>query len=180
MRQKRLHPLSGPRRSELSKCNGRMAHQIGLVQKFHQNTDRLFVFHITERHDDHFLPFDLLDERLRARWTLVPAKNPTGGPARMFTVGETGGRLGLISPLTHGFCAACNRVRLSCTGRLYPCLGRESATDLSGVLRHAESDGPVAAAILGALSHKIGGHSFAPGRQSVPAALRQRMNATGG
>lgn len=130
-------------------------------------------------HNTHYFPFDELMPRL-SRWTLTPVASHTGGPARTYTVAETGGRLGFISPLTHGFCQDCNRVRLTCTGRLYPCLGKESYADLAPALRGSEGDARVEQAIEAAIDRKTGGHLFAATPQAGAARLLRRMNATGG
>ena len=89
---------------------------------------------------DQYLPLSLVRARLQRRWTLDESDYRTGGPARYATVRETGGRLGFITPLTHNFCESCNRVRLTCTGTLYMCLGQEDAADLRTPLRQSESD----------------------------------------
>src|SRR5690606_26697792 len=88
-----------------------------------------------ERRIDQYLPLSMVRSRLAERFTLEDIDYRTGGPARFVRVKETGGRLGLITPLTHNFCESCNRVRLTCTGTLYMCLGQEDAADLRGPLR---------------------------------------------
>ena len=92
---------------------------------------------------DQYLPLSLVRARLERRWTLDETDYRTGGPARYATVRETGRRLGFITPLTHNFCESCNRVRLTCTGTLYMCLGQEDAADLRTPLRQSESDEPL-------------------------------------
>ena len=89
---------------------------------------------------EHYLPLSEVRERLQSRWTLLDIPERTGGPARYVRVAETGGKLGFITPLTHNFCEGCNRVRLTCTGTLFMCLGREAAVDLRSVLRTSNHD----------------------------------------
>jgi len=127
--------------------------------------------------DDHYLPLSVVRQRLEARWTLSECDRPTGGPARYLKVAETGRRLGLITPLTRNFCDTCNRVRLTCTGTLYTCLGHGEATDLRTPLRGSEGDDRVVAAILRALAAKPKGHGFLAGQ--APDFARA-MNVTGG
>lgn len=133
---------------------------------------------IGEDRTNMFLPLSAVRDTLAKRWTLTPAAHRTGGPARYVTVGETGGRLGFITPLTGNFCDGCNRVRLTCTGRLYLCLGREEAVDLRELLREGTGDGALERAILAAIGHKPKGHSFdiAAPRPSVS----RHMSMTGG
>ncbi len=102
------------------------------------------------------------------RYTLTPSAYATGGPARYFDVAETGGRLGFITPLTHNFCESCNRVRVTCTGTLYMCLGQDDAADLREPLRRSESDGPLEAAIRAAIARKPKGHDFLIDRDFEP------------
>ena len=109
---------------------------------------------------DQYLPLSLVRARLQRRWTLDETDYRTGGPARYVTVRETGRRLGFITPLTHNFCESCNRVRLTCTGTLYMCLGQEDAADLRTPLRQSESDEPLEAAIREAIDRKPKGHDF--------------------
>ena len=104
----------------------------------------------------------------------------TGGPARYFKVEETGGRLGFITPLTHNFCESCNRVRLTCTGTLYMCLGQEDAADLRGPLRASESDEILDQAITAAIARKPKGHDFIIDRQHNKPAVARHMSVTGG
>jgi cyclic pyranopterin phosphate synthase len=129
---------------------------------------------------DQYLSLARVRERLARRWTLEPSDHRTGGPARYVRVGETGGRLGFITPLTHNFCESCNRVRLTCTGRLYLCLGQEDAADLRKPLRASEDDGPLAAAIDEAIGRKPKGHDFIIDRQRHGAAVPRHMSVTGG
>jgi cyclic pyranopterin phosphate synthase len=128
---------------------------------------------------DQFLPLTELRRRLEGSLTLTPSAYETGGPARYYDVKETGGRVGFITPLTHNFCESCNRVRLTCTGTLYMCLGQEDAADLREPLRRSESDAPLLAAIRAAIARKPKGHDFVIARAAPPATHRH-MNATGG
>jgi cyclic pyranopterin phosphate synthase len=128
---------------------------------------------------DQFLPLTELRADLERRLTLAPSSYATGGPARYYDVKETGGRLGFITPLTHNFCESCNRVRVTCTGTLYMCLGQEDAADLREPLRSSESDEPLIAAIRAAIARKPKGHDFVIARAARPATKRH-MSATGG
>jgi len=129
---------------------------------------------------DQYLPLSIMRARLLDRWTLQDIPDRTGGPARYVRVAETGGRLGFITPLTHNFCESCNRVRLTCTGTLYMCLGQEDAVDLRAPLRASDDDGPLNEAIDRAMALKPKGHDFViDGRGSEPAVGRH-MSVTGG
>ncbi len=128
---------------------------------------------------DQFLPLTELRASLESSLTLSPSTYATGGPARYYDVKETGGRLGFITPLTHNFCESCNRVRVTCTGTLYMCLGQEDAADLREPLRRSASDAPLLAAIRAAITRKPKGHDFVIARAAAPATERH-MNATGG
>ncbi len=128
---------------------------------------------------DQFMPLTELRADLEQTLTLTPSAYATGGPARYFDVKETGGRLGFITPLTHNFCESCNRVRVTCTGTLYMCLGQEDAADLREPLRRSESDQPLIAAIRAAIDRKPKGHDFVIARSARPAVARH-MSATGG
>jgi cyclic pyranopterin phosphate synthase len=129
---------------------------------------------------DQYLPLSLVRARLLDRFTLEDIPYKTGGPARYVRVAETGGRLGFITPLTHNFCESCNRVRLTCTGTLYMCLGQEDAADLRGPLRASESDHLLEAAIDEAISRKPKGHDFIIDRRHNKPALSRHMSVTGG
>jgi cyclic pyranopterin phosphate synthase len=129
---------------------------------------------------DQYLPLSLLRARLMERWTLDEIDYRTGGPARYVRVRETGGRLGFITPLTHNFCESCNRVRLTCTGTLYMCLGQEDAADLRAPLRQSESDELLEAAIREAISRKPKGHDFVIDRRHNRPAVSRHMSVTGG
>jgi GTP 3',8-cyclase len=129
---------------------------------------------------DQYLPLSLVRARLSDRYTLEDIDYRTGGPARYVRVKETGGRLGFITPLTHNFCESCNRVRVTCTGTLYMCLGQEDAADLRAPLRASESDEPLHAAIEEAISRKPKGHDFIIDRRHRRPALSRHMSVTGG
>jgi GTP 3',8-cyclase len=129
---------------------------------------------------DQYLPLSLARARLQRRWTLDETDYRTGGPARYFTVRETGRKLGFITPLTHNFCESCNRVRLTCTGTLYMCLGQEDAADLRAPLRAAPEDGPLEAAIREAIARKPKGHDFIIDRRHSRPAVQRHMSVTGG
>jgi cyclic pyranopterin phosphate synthase len=129
---------------------------------------------------DQYLPLSLVRARLAERFTLTEIDYRTGGPARYVRVAETGGRLGFITPLTHNFCESCNRVRITCTGTLYMCLGQEDAADLRAVLRASEGNDLLYAAIDEAISRKPKGHDFIIDRRHKRPALARHMNVTGG
>ena len=129
---------------------------------------------------DQYLPLSLVRSRLQHRWTLDESDYRTGGPARYVTVRETGRRLGFITPLTHNFCESCNRVRLTCTGTLYMCLGQEDAADLRTPLRQSESDETLEAAIREAIARKPKGHDFIIDRRHNRPAIARHMSVTGG
>lgn len=128
---------------------------------------------------DQYLSLTALRAELESFWTLADLPLQTGGPARYVSVAETGGRLGFITPLSHNFCEACNRVRLTCTGTLHTCLGREDAADLRAVLRAGASDEDLVDAIRLAVDAKPKGHDFHIVRSSAPAVARH-MSTTGG
>jgi len=129
---------------------------------------------------DQYLPLSLVRARLERRWTLDETDYRTGGPARYATVRETGQRLGFITPLTHNFCESCNRVRLTCTGTLYMCLGQEDAADLRTAVRQSESDEPLECAIHEAIGRKPKGHDFIIDRRHQRPAVARHMSVTGG
>ncbi|WJY20944.1 GTP 3',8-cyclase MoaA [Fontisubflavum oceani] len=126
---------------------------------------------------DRALSLTEVQRDLAQRWTLEPLRATTGGPARFVRLRETGGRLGFISPMSCNFCALCNRVRVSCTGQLYPCMGDEGAVDLRAPLRI--SDQAVLAAIREALEHKPQRHRFDATAMNSPT-LARHMSALGG
>jgi len=129
---------------------------------------------------DQFLPLTELRAGLERRLTLCPSPHASGGPARYFDVAETGGRLGFITPLTHNFCESCNRVRLTCTGTLYMCLGQEDAADLREPLRATSDNELLDAAIDDAIARKPKGHDFMIDRRHAAPALARPMSMTGG
>ena len=128
---------------------------------------------------DQYLPLSLVRARLSKRFTLEDSPHRTGGPARYVSVRETGGRLGFITPLTHNFCESCNRVRVTCTGTLFMCLGQEDAADLRAPLRASAADDLLHAAIEEAIARKPKGHDFIIGRGEKPSMSRH-MSLTGG
>jgi cyclic pyranopterin phosphate synthase len=128
---------------------------------------------------DQYLPLSTVRGRLAERYNLEDIDYRTGGPARYVRVAETGGRLGFITPMTHNFCESCNRVRLTCTGTLFMCLGQEDAADLRAPLRASESDDLLHAAIEAAILRKPKGHDFVIDRNHS-AAVPRHMSVTGG
>jgi cyclic pyranopterin phosphate synthase len=129
---------------------------------------------------EQYLPLSIVRARLSERFTLNDSDYRTGGPARYVTVTETGGRLGFITPLTHNFCESCNRVRVTCTGTLYMCLGQEDAADLRTPLRVSQGNERLHAAITEAISRKPKGHDFIIDRRHQRPALARHMSVTGG
>ncbi len=129
---------------------------------------------------DQYLPLSLVRARLAERFTLDDIDYRTGGPARYVRVAETGGRLGFITPLTHNFCESCNRVRVTCTGTLFMCLGQEDAADLRSVLRASEGNDLLYDAIDEAITRKPKGHDFVIDRRHKRPALARHMSVTGG
>ena len=129
---------------------------------------------------DQYLPLSMVRARLAERFTLSDIDYRTGGPARYVHVAETGGTLGFITPLTHNFCESCNRVRVTCTGTLYMCLGQEDAADLRTPLRASEGNELLDAAIEEAIARKPKGHDFIIDRRHQRPALSRHMSVTGG
>jgi cyclic pyranopterin phosphate synthase len=129
---------------------------------------------------DQYLPLSTVRERLEANYTLCDLPERTGGPARYVRVEETGGKLGFITPMTHNFCESCNRVRLTCTGQLFMCLGQEDAADLRAPVRASEHDEPLAQAIADAIARKPKGHDFIIDRKHARPAVSRHMSMTGG
>jgi cyclic pyranopterin phosphate synthase len=127
-----------------------------------------------------YLPLSIVRSRLRRRWTLEDTDYRTGGPARYFNVTETGQRVGFITPMTHNFCESCNRVRLTCTGTLYMCLGQDDDADLRQVLRAGATDAGLEDAIREAISRKPKGHDFIIDRRHDRPAVARHMSVTGG
>ncbi|HEY4345856.1 MAG TPA: GTP 3',8-cyclase MoaA [Parvibaculum sp.] len=129
---------------------------------------------------DQYLPLSLVRSRLEERWTLEDLPDRTGGPARYMHVKETAGKLGLITPLTHNFCESCNRVRLTCTGTLFMCLGQEDAADLRAAVRASSNDDALNDAIDEAIGRKPKGHDFIIDRRNAKPAVKRHMSMTGG
>ncbi len=129
---------------------------------------------------EQYLPLSLVRAKLRRRWTLNETEYRTGGPARYFDVAETGQRIGFITPMTHNFCESCNRVRLTCTGTLYMCLGQDDAADLRAVMRGGADEPELEAAIREAIQRKPKGHDFIIDRRQPNASVGRTMSLTGG
>ncbi|HVB89686.1 MAG TPA: GTP 3',8-cyclase MoaA, partial [Beijerinckiaceae bacterium] len=129
---------------------------------------------------DQYLPLTQVRAQLRERFTLIDSAYATGGPARYVTVAETGGRIGFITPLTHNFCEGCNRVRVTCTGTLYMCLGQEDAADLRAPLRASQADDLLYEAMERAIARKPKGHDFIIDRTTRRPAVGRHMSVTGG
>ncbi len=130
--------------------------------------------------NEHYLPLDQVRRQLARNWTLEPSLMRSGGPASYVRIAETGGMLGFITPLTHNFCEGCNRVRVTCTGRLYLCLGQEDSADLRTPLRQSEGEEAIEAAIREAIGRKPKGHDFVIDREHQRPALARHMSVTGG
>ncbi|MGE0063184.1 MAG: GTP 3',8-cyclase MoaA, partial [Xanthobacteraceae bacterium] len=135
---------------------------------------------VGEQRLDQYLPLSMVRARLAERLTLEDDAYRTGGPARYVRARETGGLIGFITPLTHNFCESCNRVRITCTGTLYMCLGQEDAADLRAPLRASESDEPLYEAIERAIARKPKGHDFVIDRRKQRPAVQRHMSVTGG
>jgi cyclic pyranopterin phosphate synthase len=135
---------------------------------------------ISEDRTEQYLPLSVVRARLKRRWTLTETEYRTGGPARYFDVAETGRRIGFITPMTHNFCESCNRVRLTCTGTLYMCLGQDDDADLRTVLRAGASEAELDSAILEAITRKPKGHDFIIDRRHDRPAVARHMSVTGG
>ncbi|MBW8299021.1 MAG: GTP 3',8-cyclase MoaA [Hydrogenophaga sp.] len=133
-----------------------------------------------EDRTDQYLPLSLVRQRLEESFTLTDLPLSTGGPARYLRVEETGGKLGLITPMTHNFCESCNRVRVTCTGTLYMCLGQDDAADLRTALRASPDDAFLSAAIDEAIGRKPKGHDFIIDRDHRRPAVARHMSVTGG
>ncbi|MFQ5775727.1 MAG: GTP 3',8-cyclase MoaA [Kiloniellaceae bacterium] len=129
---------------------------------------------------EQYLPLSMVRARLREKWALDEIDYRSGGPARYVRVRETGGRLGFITPMTHNFCESCNRVRLTCTGTLYMCLGQEDAADLRAPLRMSDDDALLEAAIHEAIARKPRGHDFVIDRRHRRPGVARHMSVTGG
>ena len=135
---------------------------------------------IGEGRIDQYVPLSLVRARLAQHYTLTDLDENTGGPARYVRVGETGGKLGFITPMTHNFCESCNRVRITCTGTLHTCLGHEDASDLRRPLRASAADDLLSAAIDRAIRLKPKGHDFIIDRRHNRPSVSRHMNVTGG
>jgi cyclic pyranopterin phosphate synthase len=136
---------------------------------------------ISQDRTDQYLPLSLVRARLRTRWTLEDTDYATGGPARYVTVKETGRRIGFITPMTHNFCESCNRVRLTCTGTLFMCLGQDDAAEFREMLRDpGVDDAALAQAIRDAIARKPRGHDFVIDRRRRAPAVARHMSMTGG
>lgn len=135
---------------------------------------------ISEDRTEQYLPLSIVRGRLRKRWTLEDTDYRTGGPARYFNVKETGRRVGFITPMTHNFCESCNRVRLTCTGTLFMCLGQEDSADLRSVLRAGATDEQLDDAIRAAIARKPKGHDFIIDRRHQEPSVGRHMSMTGG
>jgi len=130
---------------------------------------------------EQYLPLSMVRSRIKQNWTLEESEYRTGGPARYYRVKETGGRIGFITPMTHNFCESCNRVRLTCTGTLYMCLGQDDAADLRAPLRDpGVSDDDLKEIILNAIARKPKGHDFVIDRRHKRPAVARHMSVTGG
>jgi len=135
---------------------------------------------VEEDRFDHYLPLSAVRDDLDQRWTLAASGHRTGGPARYFDIAETGGRLGLITPLTNNFCDGCNRIRVTATGQLFACLGGNEQVDLRAALRSAEPEAAMQAALDLAMRIKPARHHFAIVGPGGAPALARHMSMTGG
>lgn len=135
---------------------------------------------IEEDRSDHFVSLKTIRSQLNSFWTLDDLPLRTGGPARYVRIAETGGTLGFITPLTHNFCEACNRVRVTCTGQMYMCLGQDDNADLRAVMRTSDDPNALTEAIREAITRKPKGHDFALERLSDGPSVERHMSVTGG
>ncbi len=135
---------------------------------------------VEEERLDHYLPLDGVRAQLEQRWTLNESQYATGGPARYVDVAQTGGRLGFITPHTGNFCAGCNRLRVTATGQLYPCLGGGERVDLRAALRSDDPQARLTAALDEALRIKPEKHHFRVDQRGAAPALARHMSMTGG
>ncbi|MDB5655400.1 MAG: 3,8-cyclase MoaA, partial [Tardiphaga sp.] len=127
-----------------------------------------------------YVPLSLLRAKLASKFTLTDVTDDTGGPARYVRVSETGGKLGFITPMTHNFCEACNRVRITCTGTIHTCLGHEDASDLRRPLRASSDNALLSEAIDLAIGTKPKGHDFIIDRRHNRPSVSRHMSVTGG
>jgi cyclic pyranopterin phosphate synthase len=135
---------------------------------------------VEEDRIDHYLPLVAVQDDLARRWTMTPSGHRTGGPARYWDVAETGGRLGLITPLTNNFCEGCNRIRVTATGQLYACLGGNEQVDLRAALRSGDPEKALTEALDLAMKIKPARHNFAIDQRGAAPALPRHMSMTGG
>jgi cyclic pyranopterin phosphate synthase len=135
---------------------------------------------IEEQRIDQFLPLSVVRARLAGKYTLEDLAERTGGPARYVRIRETAGKLGFITPMTHNFCESCNRVRLTCTGQLFMCLGQEDAADLRAPVRASQDNAALEKAIVDAIARKPKGHDFVIDRRHARPAVGRHMSLTGG
>ncbi|GAA4644229.1 GTP 3',8-cyclase MoaA [Pontixanthobacter gangjinensis] len=135
---------------------------------------------VDEDRTEHYLPLPVVQDALEKMWTLAPSSHSSGGPARYFDIAQTGGRLGLITPLTNNFCASCNRVRVTATGQLYPCLGGGERVDLRAALRSNDPRAKLDSALDEAMRIKPERHHFAIAAAGAEPALARHMSMTGG
>ncbi len=135
---------------------------------------------VDEDRVDHFLPLSDVRDRLAKRWTLTPSDKDSGGPARYDRVEETGGMLGMITPLTNNFCAGCNRIRVTATGQLYPCLGGGERVDLRAALRSDAPEANLVKALAEAMHIKPERHHFDISKRGAQPAQPRHMSVTGG
>ena len=135
---------------------------------------------VEEDRVDQYLPLTAVRDDLEREWTLTPSTKRTGGPARYVRIEETGGMLGFITPLTNNFCAGCNRVRVTCTGQIYMCLGHSDRLDLRAALRGEEPERALKNALDLAMLRKPEKHSFDISERSAAPAVARHMSVTGG
>jgi len=135
---------------------------------------------VEEDRFDHYLPLSAVRDRLEQDWTLTPSEHRTGGPARYFDVAETGGRLGLITPLTNNFCDGCNRIRVTTTGQLYACLGGNERVDLRSAMRSPDPEAALSEGLDLAMRIKPERHNFVIDKRGGAPALARHMSMTGG
>ncbi|PHR92166.1 MAG: GTP 3',8-cyclase MoaA [Robiginitomaculum sp.] len=129
---------------------------------------------------DQYIPLSVIRDTLEQRWTLADTPASTGGPARYVDIAQTGGRLGFISPLSHNFCASCNRVRVTCTGKLFMCLGQNDQADLRGALRGGNGATELDAILDEAIGRKPEHHDFEINKSSSSGEMQRHMSVTGG